>query len=320
MPAVEVAGLTREFEIEARGRRRLRKRVLALDEVSLSVSHGEILGLLGPNGAGKTTLVKILSTVLLPTSGTARILGKDVVKETAAVRPTIGIVFGGERGLYTRLTARQNLMYWAALYKVDPSVAQTRTEELLQRVGLADRTDSPVETFSRGMRQRLHLARGLIGDPPVLFLDEPTTGMDPVASRDFRELVVELRSEGRAILLTTHNMAEAETVCDRVALIDRGRLLAIEGPRTLSGWIAEFERIDVEHAGPGVVDEVRAMDGVGAVVDLGAGTLRIELSEQGAAGPVLQHLVTAGVVNIRTSLPSLEEVYLRVFGERRMEV
>lgn len=263
--------------------------------------------------------MKILSTVLLPTGGTARVAGHDVVRETAAVRPKVGIVFGGERGLYTRLTPRQNLMYWAALYKVDAAVARSRTAELLGRVGLADRADSPVETFSRGCDSGF-ISRGLIGDPPVLFLDEPTTGMDPVASRDFRELVLELRSEGRAILLTTHNMAEAETVCDRVALIDRGRLLAIEPPRTLASWIAEFERIDVENAPSDVVEELRNMAGVRDVADLGAGTVRVELSDRVAAGPVLQRLVAAGVVNIRTSLPSLEGVYLRVFGERRMEV
>lgn len=312
--------LRREFEVALRRRRKPQHRVVALDDVSLTVTSGEILGLLGPNGAGKTTLVKILSTVLLPSSGAARVMGRDVVRETAQVRRKIGIVFGGERGLYTRLTPKMNLAYWAALYKVDPRVSSRRTEDLLERVGLSERADSPVETFSRGMRQRLHLARGLIADPPVLFLDEPTTGMDPVASRDFRELVTDLRAEGKAILLTTHNMAEAETVCDRVALIDKGKLLAIERPRTLSAWIAQFERIDVGDAPAPALDEVRSLAGVASVTDLGDGTTRIQLSSATAGPDVLQRLFEARAFDVTRSVPSLEEVYLRVFGDRRMEV
>src|SRR5688572_20004133 len=168
--AVEVERITRVFE----PRRKRDERVVALDEVSLEIPEGEIHGLLGPNGAGKTTLVKILSTVLTPTSGRARVLGCDLVEDTASVRPLIGIVFGGERGLYWRLSGRQNLEYWGALYRVPNAIARERARQLLQRVGLTDRADAKVETYSRGMKQRLHLARGLMGDPKVLFLDEPT--------------------------------------------------------------------------------------------------------------------------------------------------
>lgn len=294
--------------------------LIALDHVSLQIDQSEILGLLGPNGAGKTTLVKILSTVLLPSSGTARVMGFDVVDQTSSVRPLIGIVFGGERGLYTRLTARQNLRYWAALYKLDRARGRARVEELLDKVGLADRGDSRVETFSRGMKQRLHLARGMISDPPVLFLDEPTTGMDPVAARQFRELVKELRSEGRTILLTTHDMAEAESVCDRVALIDHGKLLAIETPRTLSNWLTRFERIDVQGATPDLLRAIASVVGVEKVTDVEADSARIELSSAEAHRVVMQQLIDAGVVSIKTSLPNLEEVYLHVFGGKGMSV
>ena len=316
---VEVDGLRREF----RGGKGLKKRggpITALDGVDLTIADGELLGLLGPNGAGKTTLVKILSTVLLPSAGTARILGHDVVLETAAVRPLLGIVLGGERGLYGRLTARQNLRYWAALYKVASAAGRRRADELLERVGLADRADDAVETFSRGMKQRLHLARGLIGDPRVLFLDEPTTGMDPVAARDFRRLVTELRGEGRTILLTTHDMAEAEALCDRVALIDRGRLLAVETPRVLSGWITDIERIDVEGAPDHVVQELETLPGVTAVTATGEGAVRIHVVSREATTVVLERLVTARVTSIRTSLPSLEEVYVHLFGERGLRI
>ena len=149
--------------------------------------------------------------MLLPTQGHARVHGHDVVDETKAVRPLIGIVFGGERGLYWRLTGRQNLEYWAALYKLSARETRARAQRLIERVGLTERADERVETYSRGMKQRLHLARGLIGDAKVLFLDEPTTGMDPLAGREFRALIAELKDEGRTILLATHDMVEAET-------------------------------------------------------------------------------------------------------------
>lgn len=172
-PAVETDGLRRVFEPKKR------PEVVALAGLTLTVARGEIHGLLGPNGAGKTTLVKILSTILLPSAGTARVMGLDVVGDAAQVRPLIGIVLGGERGLYNRLTARQNLHYWCALYKMEPGATRTRTDAMLERVGLLDRADDRVQTYSRGMRQRLHLARGLLHDPPVVFLDEPSTGLDP---------------------------------------------------------------------------------------------------------------------------------------------
>ena len=259
MNAIEIDALTRVFEP------RRAPRVVALDGISLAIAENEIHGLLGPNGAGKTTLVKILSTVLLPTSGTARVLGLDVVSDTQAIRPLIGIVFGGERGLYTRLTGRQNLEYWGALYRLPTARARERTQALLERVGLTERADARVETYSRGMKQRLHLARGLMGDAKVLFLDEPTTGLDPIAAREFRQLVEELRGEGRTILLTTHDMVEAENVCDRVTLIDRGHLLATETPRSLGAIISRFQRIDVEGADGSLLDEIERLAGVSAV-------------------------------------------------------
>jgi ABC-2 type transport system ATP-binding protein len=312
---VEVESLTRVFA----PRRGSAPPTTALTDVTFSIDAGEVLGLLGPNGAGKTTLVKIVSTVLLPTSGTARILGHDVVTDTKTVRPLIGIVFGGERGLYWRLTARQNLEYWAALYKLPSRDIGPRVGTLLDRVGLSDRADEPVEEFSRGMKQRVHLARGLIADPPVLLLDEPPTGMDPVASRQFRQLIQELRGEGRTILLTTHDMAEAEALCDRVALIDQGALRAIEAPRSLANLVARFERIDVEAAPPEILDAVRTVPGVVGVTS-DAAAARIELDREDAAGPVLKLLVDAGVTSIQTTRPSLEEVYLHMFGERGLKV
>ena len=316
--AVVVEGLTRRFNT-GKGFRKRSAEVTALAGVSLTVHPNEVLGLLGPNGAGKTTFVKVLATVLLPSSGRAAVFGHDVVTDTAAVRTRIGIVLGGERGLYGRLTPRQNLRYWAALYHLDPRVGHRRADELLERVGLTEHADLRVETFSRGMKQRLHLARGLIGDPALLFLDEPTTGMDPVATAEFRTLMSELREEGRTILLATHDMAEAEALCDRVALIDRGEMLAIESPRKLSAWIAAFERVDATGVDVATLDEIRRLPGVASVEPAGEG-FRIQTEAENATAEVLRRLVAGGVESISTSRPSLEEVYLHVFGARGMRV
>jgi ABC-2 type transport system ATP-binding protein len=248
------------------------------------------------------------------------VLGHDVVEETRAVRPLIGIVFGGERGLYTRLTARQNLEYWGALYRLPSALIKQRSADLLARVGLVDRADQRVEEFSRGMKQRLHLARGLMGDAKVLFLDEPTTGMDPIAGREFRNLITELKDEGRTILLTTHDMVEAESVCDRVTLIDHGRVLATETPRTLGTLISRFQRIDVTGAPAALLAEVAALPGVSSTTPQEDGSTRIEVSEEGATAVVLRRLVDGGVTDLQTSLPSLEEVYLQTIGERGLGV
>jgi ABC-2 type transport system ATP-binding protein len=318
-PAIEVAGLRRVFG----GRRRMPE-VVALGGVDLTIPSGEVHGLLGPNGAGKTTLCKILSTVLLPTSGRAAVAGHDVVTETAAVRRLIGIVFGGERGLYTRLTARQNLAFWAALYGMRGRELRRRVDELLERMGLAERAGQRVEGFSRGMKQRLHLARGLVGDPRVVLLDEPTTGMDPVAAREFRTLVGELRAEGRTVLLTTHDMAEAEVLCDRVTLIDEGRLLATERPSALTRWLSTYARVEASEVPPALAERLVAelgdIPGVAAVRRTPPAGLRVDTDAEDAAPRVLRLLLDAGVTHVATVQPDLEEVYLHVIGERGMRV
>jgi ABC-2 type transport system ATP-binding protein len=310
MSAIEVRELTRTYR-----RKSGSPEVLALDGVTLDIEEGEVRGLLGPNGAGKTTLVRILCTVLLPTKGRASVLGHDVERDAKVVRGMIGIVFGGERGLYWNLTGRQNLEYWAALYGVPLRETAARVPALLERVGLVDRADDLVEAYSRGMKQRLHLARGLIGNARVLFLDEPTTGMDPVAARDFRTLVKDLRSEGRTILLTTHDMVEAESVCDRVTLIDHGHVLAVETPKSLSRLISKYERIDFEWENAGLMEPLRSLPGIASVTPASAqNSYRIELSDETATRAVLSLLVSSGVTSIRTSHPSLEEVYLHLIG------
>jgi ABC-2 type transport system ATP-binding protein len=311
---VEVEDLRRTFPRKGGSPR------TALDGLSLAIPDGEAHGLLGPNGAGKTTLCRILSTVLLPTSGTARVAGLDVVTDTAAVRRTIGIVFGGERGLYNRLTARQNLLYWSSLFHMRTRDAKPRVEQLLERTGLADRADERVETYSRGMKQRLHLARGLIHDPKVVILDEPTVGMDPVAAHDFRALVGELRADGRTLLLTTHDMAEAEAVCDRVSLIDEGKLLGTEQPGTIGRWMAAYERITAADISAETAEAVRLLPGVSGVTHGADGRLVVETDAEGATGTVLRFLLDHGVTSVSTGHPSLEDVYLSVIGNRGLTV
>jgi ABC-2 type transport system ATP-binding protein len=313
VPAVMAVDLVRTFQP------RKKPEVRALDCVNLSVMEGEVHGLLGPNGAGKTTLVKILTTVLLPTSGSASICGHDVVRDSKAVRPLIGIVFGGERGLYTRLTARQNLEYWASLYRLPGNQIKRRASALLERVGLAERADVRVETYSRGMKQRLHLARGLIAGAKVLFLDEPTAGMDPIAAREFRALIAEIRAEGTTILLATHDMVEAEVLCDRVTLIDRGRILATESPRSLGRLISRYQRIDIDGADRQLLDRLATLPGVESVAAETDGH-RIQVDGDEHVSIVLKTIIEAGVVGVRTSRPSLEEVYVGLIGDRGLEV
>lgn len=300
-------------------RSRPTREVTALSGVSLRVAPGEVHGLLGPNGAGKTTLCKILTTTLEPTTGSAWVLGRDVTGQSRAVRRSIGLVFGGDRGLYGRLSARENLWFWGAMYGLRRSRLRSRAEVLLERVGLADRADSRVDTFSRGMKQRLHLARGLVGDPRVLILDEPTVGMDPVAALDFRALIGELRREGRTVLLTTHDMAEAEAVCDRVSLIDRGRLIMTESTDAVGRLLSGYERVVADDVPAELARRVEALDGVVAVRHE-AGRVEVETERPSATSAVLSVLAGAGVHRVSTARPDLGEVYLHLVGRRGMAV
>ena len=236
--AIEASSLNKTFNSKTGLWKTKTKSTIAVEDVSFSIERGELFGMLGPNGAGKTTTVKMLTTLLLPTGGTAKILGLDVVQRTAEVRMHIGFAFSGSRGLYNRLTAIQNLKYFAELYALEPEVTRKRIPELLEMVGLSSRGDDRVETYSSGMIQRLHLARALLHDPEVLFLDEPTVGIDPVGSRELRQTIKTLISLGKTILLTTHYMAEAEELCHRIAIINKGRIVALDSPDALKRHIS----------------------------------------------------------------------------------
>src|SRR6184192_3585913 len=252
-PAVETKDLVKVFE---RGRRTIwqrlrrehdkRERFRAVDGIDLVVEPGEIFGLLGPNGAGKTTTMKMLATLLIPTSGAIRVLGIDPLERPREVRARLGAMLSGERSLYWKLTARENLEYFAALYHVPPHEIKARIANVLAAAKLLDRADDYVERYSTGMRQRLALARALLPDPPLVILDEPTVGLDPQAARDLRDRVRELKRQGRTVLLTTHYMEEADQLCDRIAIIDHGQIVALDTPAALKRRIRAEEVVTLE--------------------------------------------------------------------------
>ena len=320
MPAIEFDGVSRTFWARPGVFRRRSIEVRALTDVSFSVEPGELFGLLGPNGAGKTTSIKILTTLLLPTSGRARVLGFDPASEPQRVRPQIGYVFGGDRGLYDRLSARDNLSYFADVYRVPAREKSRRIDELLDVVGLRGRERERVETFSRGMKQRLHIARGLLHDPPVLFLDEPTIGLDPVGARELRETVAGLQSAGKTILLTTHYMYEADELCGRVAVITGGRIVAEGTPASLKRGIADRTVIEIEATGveEPLVTRLREMEGVTSVVVEEQDETQLVLVQSSLGAQLVQPLIGAleGVTvrAVTAREPTLEDAYVALVG------
>ena len=213
----------------------------AVDRISFSVNPGEIFGFLGPNGAGKTTTIRMLTGQLLPTSGTAKVAGYDIVTERQQLKPRIGVVFDSQN-LYERMSARENLMFYARLYRIK----KPRVEEVLTQVGLIERAGDKVLKYSNGMKQRLLIARALLHRPEVLFLDEPTRGLDPHIARDIRGIVAGLAKGGMTVFLTTHYMEEADQLSQRVAFLDRGRIVALDAPARLKAEYGKDEKASLE--------------------------------------------------------------------------
>ena len=290
----------------------------ALRDFNIQVPQGSVFGLLGPNGAGKTTTVRILSTLLTPTSGSARVLGYDVATQAGQVRRNIGFILGGDRGLFGRLTGEQNLRYFGALNQMNPRAAAQRSNQLIERVGLDMYANTPVERYSRGMKQRLHIARGLLMDPPVLFLDEPTIGLDPIASQELRNYIPELAGQGKTILLTTHYMAEADMLCDTIAIINRGELVALGTPNEIKRRFSRIGVIEVtvRRAREGLIDQVSEIHGVVGVNSIGEGAFQ-KLTISVDAGTDVRHEVseTIGADDIESLVvrdPTLEEAYINI--------
>ena len=236
---LEVKSLYRSFKTN-------NKTVEILKDINFSINEGEVFGLLGHNGAGKTTLIKILTTMLAPTSGEAKVLGYDTFKDSKYIRDKINFVFGGERSLYWRLTARENLEYFADLYKIPSKDRRKIVEDVTKKVKLYKDIDKKVETFSKGMKQRLQIARALLNNPVIIFLDEPSIGLDPIGASELRQLIKELSSTGTTILLTTHYMAEAEELCDRIAILKKGQILAVDNVEGLQTLISEDKKNEIK--------------------------------------------------------------------------
>jgi ABC-2 type transport system ATP-binding protein len=311
-----VVDLRRTYRTTTGTVRRRRLEIEAVRGVSLRVEPGELFGLLGPNGAGKTTIIRVLCTLLLPTSGRVSVLGLDVVAHPREVRRQIGYVFGGDRGLYDRLSALDNLRYFADLYALEPRLQRRRIEEVLELVGLQGRGKERVEGFSRGMRQRLHLARGLLHDPPVLFFDEPTIGVDPVGAREVRQLVAELARAGKTILLTTHYMFEADSLCHRIAVISNGKIVAEGTPEQLKAGVTARTIVEIEAYGVAeqTVQRIRELPEVEAVTTENrehAQLLTVQAREGSQlTGRLLQLLEGVRVERIAAREPTLEDAYV----------
>jgi ABC-2 type transport system ATP-binding protein len=247
-------------------------------------------------------------------------LGHDVVANTNQIRSRIGFVFGGERGLYWRLSGRDNLRYFASLYHVDPAVSQSRIPYLLDLVGLSGRGSEKVEGYSRGMKQRLHIARTLLHDPEVLFLDEPTMGLDPVGARELRGVIRDLQSERKTIFLTTHYMFEADSLCDCIAVIDRGQIIALDTPQALKEQVSDLSVIEVEVFGirPATLERIKSLsvlDSV-SVEDRDQRQLLLAHSPRGseAVPDLLGALEGLKVGKVVVREPTLEDAYVRLVG------
>ncbi|GII88873.1 daunorubicin resistance protein DrrA family ABC transporter ATP-binding protein [Sphaerisporangium siamense] len=290
----------------------------ALDGVSFDVAPGELVTLLGPNGAGKTTTARILVTLLEPTSGTATVAGADVRTEPRAVRRRCGFSFGGDTGLYPRLTALENLKFFGTMYGMAGRPLTARASHLLGEMGLGDRAGDKVETFSRGMRQRLHIARALLHDPPVLVLDEPSAGLDPAAGRQLRTLVRKLVDEGRAVLLTTHDLVEAEQLSDRVLVLRAGTVVAEASPARLRALAGDAlgTRIQLELHEDVAAPEtaLAACPGLRGVRTEG-GVWVVDVADGPAAATWILQTFGPQVVNLSVAPPSLEDAYLDLVGD-----
>src|SRR5436309_3705991 len=321
MAAIEAEKLRRTYKSTSGFARRRTKTIEAVRGIDFQVGEGELFGLLGPNGAGKTTTIKMLITLLIPTAGKARVLGYDVVESPREVRRRIGYVFGGERGVYERLSGYDNLRYFAELYGVPARIQKRRIEELLELVGLTGREQERAEGYSRGMKQRLHVARGLLHDPEVLFLDEPTIGLDPVGAREVRATIASLTEAGKTVLLTTHYMFEADALCDRIAVISKGSIVAEGTPADLKRGVGQGSVLEVEVYGVDeeTIEQVRRLGGVLAVsVEEREQAQVLVVQTQAEAeltSAILGHLDGGQVGRISQREPTLEDAYVALVTE-----
>jgi len=329
--AIETFNLTKKF-IPTRGFADLlhpfvKKEVTALDNVSIKIKKGELFGILGPNGAGKTTLIKILCTLILPTTGTAYVNGYDIVKEEEKVKASIGLITGEERSFYWRLTGRQNLFFFASLHNFSSSEAQKRINNVLNFVGIEDKADDKFHSYSTGMKQRMAIARGLLNDPPILFMDEPTRSLDPGTAQNLREFIKErlVKEQGKTVFLSTHHFEEAEQLCDRIAVINKGRIKAYGTLSQLRDMIGKREIyvIKVKNLSNSVLGKLRDLEGVitfstDAQSDLGFSEIQVSLSNSETVLPKIIEMIvnTGGKIHAcNTKEVVINEIFTQLVSE-----
>ena len=292
----------------------------AVDRLDIEVREGEVFGFLGPNGAGKTTTLRLLCALIAPTSGTAEIAGLRLGRDDERIRASVGILTE-HPGLYERLSAAENLRFFASLYGLDRATAEAQVDRFLGLMGLQDQKDRPVVTFSRGMKQKMAIARAALHEPRILFLDEPTTGLDPDAARTVRDLILSLAREGRTVFLCTHNLDEADRLCDRIAFF-RSRVIRIDEPDSLRaelyGRTVEIRIVPLPL--PGHLERVRAVGGVNEAW-MENGSIVVRTDDPLRTDPaVVRTLVDAGaeVAFVSERRASLEDVYLRVVHDEEV--
>jgi ABC-2 type transport system ATP-binding protein len=314
-PIIQVQNLTKMFG-----------KFTAVDDISFTVKKGEVFGLLGPNGAGKSTTLRVLSTLARPTKGTATIGGYDIVKNDNEVRKLIGIV-SEKMIMYNRLTAAENLRFFGNLFNIPKAVLNKRIDDLLELVQLTKWKDSQVGTFSTGMRQRINVVRALLNMPQVLFLDEPTLGLDPQSSVEIREFIKKLnRENGTTILITTHMMVDADLLCDRIAIVDHGKIVALDTStnlkKTISGADTTIISLELANLNQELIDTIRKLDCVDSVTQENSLHLRIIVHGSEAFNSVLDGVrAKNGRINsVQNLQPTLEDVFLHITGHQVRDV
>jgi ABC-2 type transport system ATP-binding protein len=326
--SIETRNLGRIYKVRG-AKKGESKTLVALKDINLMVKPGELFGLLGPNGAGKTTLIKILTTLLSPSSGTAFVAGLDAEKEPGKVRQVINMVSGGESSGYGLLTVRENLWMFAQFYGIPTEEANTRIKKLLEIVGLADRMNTRSSDLSTGLRQKMNIVRGFLTDPRVLFLDEPTLGLDVGASRDVRHFVRQWVDEDptRTLLLTTHYMVEADEMCDRVAIINQGKVLACDTPSALKQQLQKNALFEIKVDSPVPLDKNPIIQTVGvqncSITEVDGGSnIELNLAEEAHLANVIENLTAqnARILSLQKHEPTLEDVFVKLTGLSMEEV
>lgn len=325
--AIETNNLGRTYKIR-NNRKEIIKELFALANVDLEIKNGELFGLLGPNGAGKTTLIKILTTLLSPTTGSASVAGFDVEKSPEEVRKCINMVSGGETSGYGLLTVRENLWMFAQFYGIESKEANNRIKRLAEIVGIDDRLNTKSSDLSTGLRQKMNIIRGFLTDPKVLFLDEPTLGLDVGASRDVRNFIKSWMSENeeRTLLLTTHYMVEADELCDRVAIINQGKVLACDTPSNLKKMLQKEAIFHFNlHTPNGLdVEGIKKINGINSCVLTQKPeftTLDIILDDDSILSEIISETSSQEIriLRLEKKEPSLEDVFIKLVGQKLEE-